>query len=335
MMECRDTQNLLSAYLEGLLSSEDKRIVEGHLPSCELCRTCLEDMKRAKDILRDLEEVEPPPWLASKIMANVREKEKQKAGFLRALFYPLHIKVPVQVLGVILIGVLAFQIYRVTEPEMKPMQAPVPSVVSPLKQKRDLKEESQGVPPKPAEVPPAPAKQPSFQGVRGVEEDQEAQVKYAAHDREEKTSTDEMSASAIRVGEGAPVVQGKISADKANAPLSGKGKEPEARPSYPAAGLAKESALRAGAQAMPLIVVATDNVSATQSAAEDILKQLGAKEIGRNTEGTALIMTIELPSEKIKELTDRFKTIGDVKAVPSVSKLPQGTIQVRLEITPK
>jgi hypothetical protein len=334
-MECKDIQDELSPYLEGLMPPEERETVAAHLSACEKCSMALTELRKATTLLKGLEEVEPPPWLTQKIMATVREEGQKKAGLLRALFYPLHIKVPVQVLGVILIGVVAFQIYRVTEPEMKPMQAPVPPVVSSTEQKKVLKEEAQGVSPKPNEVSPAPAKQPIAQGMKGAEKDQKAPERYAVHDGEKRVSTDETRASTPKIGEGIPATPEAITEDKAKAPLAGKVMEPEVSPSYPAAGLAKEPRLRAGLQSMPVIVIAGDSVSSAQTAVEDILKQLGAKEIERITEGTALVMTLELPSEKIKELTDRLTSVGDVKTTPSLPDLREGAIRLRLEIIPR
>jgi hypothetical protein len=60
-------------------------------------------------------------------MSRVREEAKQKQGILWRLFYPLHIKVPIQVLATLLVAVLAFHVYRQGEPETKYMaQLPLP-----------------------------------------------------------------------------------------------------------------------------------------------------------------------------------------------------------------
>ena len=62
--------------------------------------------------MHGLEEVEPPPFFEQRIMSRVREEAGRKQGILRRLFYPLHIKVPIQALATILVAVLAFYVYQ-------------------------------------------------------------------------------------------------------------------------------------------------------------------------------------------------------------------------------
>ncbi len=69
--------------------------------------------------MQGLEEVEPPPFFEQRIMSRVREEAGQKQGILRKLFYPLHIKIPIQALATLLVAVLAFYVYQKGEPEMK------------------------------------------------------------------------------------------------------------------------------------------------------------------------------------------------------------------------
>jgi hypothetical protein len=46
-------------------------------------------------------------------------------------------------------------------------------------------------------------------------------------------------------------------------------------------------------------------------------------------------MIAELPSEKIKELSEKLKSLGEIKVEPRLSDLPEGTFRVRIEITPQ
>jgi anti-sigma factor RsiW len=124
-MTCNEIENLLPAHLEDLLSPEEREGVEGHLAACPSCRQALADLKKWEEVLHGLEEVEPPPFFEQRIMSRVREAAGQKQGFLRKLFSPWHIKVPIQVLATLLIAVLGFYVYQQGEPEMKQM-APLP-----------------------------------------------------------------------------------------------------------------------------------------------------------------------------------------------------------------
>jgi hypothetical protein len=58
-------------------------------------------------------------------MSRVIEEAAQKHGILRRLFYPLHIKVPIQALATLLVAVLAIYVYQTGDPEMKQL-APLP-----------------------------------------------------------------------------------------------------------------------------------------------------------------------------------------------------------------
>jgi len=118
-MNCRDIEKNLPAYLEDLLSQEEKGMVREHLASCRKCSKSLEDFKSMDALLQNLKEVPPPPWLKQKILAQVREETQQEKGFLRKLFTPLRFKIPLQAFALLLITVLAVYLYRGEEPELR------------------------------------------------------------------------------------------------------------------------------------------------------------------------------------------------------------------------
>ena len=120
-MDCRDVQGRLAEFLEETTSAEEKKGLEEHLAACPSCRVAYEDLKRAVALVRDLDEVEPPPYLAQKIMAHVREEAEERArgGVLRRLFFPLHVKLPIEAFAVFLIAAFTFQVYRTIESDTK------------------------------------------------------------------------------------------------------------------------------------------------------------------------------------------------------------------------
>jgi hypothetical protein len=124
-MTCDEIENSLPAYVEEMISPEESKSITGHLASCPRCSRALADLKKAEQLVHSLGEVEPPPFFEQRIMARVREEAGQKQGILRRLFYPLHIKIPIQALATLLVAVLAFQIYQQGDPDMKQM-APLP-----------------------------------------------------------------------------------------------------------------------------------------------------------------------------------------------------------------
>jgi len=128
MKNCKEIENNLSLYLDDSLSDADKKAVEEHLKSCPRCTKALVQLSKTHTLVNNLAEVEPPAWFKQKIMAKVRKKAEKKS-FVQKLFYPLRIKIPVQILATVFIAVLAVYIYRAGEEQMKevvPSSAPAP-----------------------------------------------------------------------------------------------------------------------------------------------------------------------------------------------------------------
>jgi len=130
-MTCTEIEKRLPAYMEDLLSPEEKKGIDDHLGACPHCCKALDDLKRTQACLKGLDEVDPPPFFEQRIMARVREEAAQKRGILRKLFYPLYVKIPIQALATILVAVLAVYVYQKGEPEMRQIAPlPVPMIES-------------------------------------------------------------------------------------------------------------------------------------------------------------------------------------------------------------
>ena len=149
MNPCLEFEKRLPAYQEGLISGQDLKDLEDHLRSCETCRLALRDLNRTRDLLGRLPEVAPPPWFTQKVMARVREEAEGKRGLLRKLFYPLHIKIPLEAMASILVVILAVYVFKVNEPEMPLLRAPSESI-SPVP--KDFADQKKG-----KEIAPVPA----------------------------------------------------------------------------------------------------------------------------------------------------------------------------------
>ena len=149
-MTCKEIENNLPAYLEDALSPGEKAVVDEHLASCSHCTKAVRDLKKTAKLVREMEEVETPPWFTQKVMAHVREEAKEKESIFRKFFYPLHIKIPIQALATVLIAVIAFQIYRFGELETKVSVSPPASVMK-------AEEDQPPAAAKPAETAPSRA----------------------------------------------------------------------------------------------------------------------------------------------------------------------------------
>lgn len=79
MRECRNFQRLLSRQLDGELSPAGQQVLAGHLAGCGRCRQVLDAMQQDRRLLAALSEVEPPPYLLARVMAEVRRRQMAPA----------------------------------------------------------------------------------------------------------------------------------------------------------------------------------------------------------------------------------------------------------------
>jgi hypothetical protein len=84
-----ELENLASEYLEGQLDAARRIQVEAHLTDCSACRELMADLRHTLEICHSAEELEPAPWLISKIMlATVGERKPTLREQLAAFFRP-------------------------------------------------------------------------------------------------------------------------------------------------------------------------------------------------------------------------------------------------------
>ena len=86
-------ENVASDFLEGLLEPSQHTEVEAHLTECAACREMLADVSDVLEMCRVAEDVEPKPWLFSKIMlATIGERKptwrERIAAFFRPVLHP-------------------------------------------------------------------------------------------------------------------------------------------------------------------------------------------------------------------------------------------------------
>ncbi len=127
-MDHNDIRHKLSAYIDNAITSDEKAAIEAHLATCTECAEALAELRKTIEHIHAVEEVAPPAWMTSKIMAKVREEEERKKGIFRRLFFPLAVKVPLQAVVVLFLAVTAFYIYQGMHPAEKYAEAPVQGV---------------------------------------------------------------------------------------------------------------------------------------------------------------------------------------------------------------
>ncbi len=112
-MKCQDVWNLLPALIEeGLLDSREAEELHRHLQSCPACRGILEDLRESRDLLKNLEPVEPPAGFKDRVLDRLGRDREKKSRRWRDLFHPLPVGRPLQALATVLVVVLALTVFR-------------------------------------------------------------------------------------------------------------------------------------------------------------------------------------------------------------------------------
>ncbi len=349
-MKCRDIEKNLSPYLEGIVSSEEKEGVENHLSSCQMCRKVFEELKRTVALAKGLEQVEPPSWFTQTIISRVRAEEESKKNIFQRLFYPLHIKVPIEAFATVLIAVAAVYLFRANEPEMKRIHAPAAteeavSKGEASKQPAETKGDTTITGDKVAlEGVPKPQKQ------KGVTRDKDQREKEGKEDLKQKITSPSVSETPSPPVLGMkkevpekPSGSSELSTEDAQtyrqsrapagtdsvtkAPGRGKAVDQRTFSTRPQVGTLNEK--RGVVLDVSLHV---RDVKTVKADVENLLGQLGAQNIKRESLQSTEILRAELQGEKTQELLEKLKLLGEVKEKGLSSELPKGTVEIRIEL---
>jgi hypothetical protein len=335
-MTCNEIENLLPAYMEELLSPEGRKNIEEHLASCSRCSQALADLKKAEELMHGLEEVEPPPFFEQRIMAGVREEAGKKKGIRQKLFYPLYIKVPVQVMATVFVAVFAFYIYQKGEPEMK-QAVPFPVPITENAKSQNISEPSGA-----ASVPPTitPAKRaPAGDGANKKSEQPE--IPRLKGDAEEKSMT--YSPPPIRreqsseIKAPAPI---KETREKDMLPVKSKALNVVQDKSETQFGGASETlrmqqTLKGKATAKQSTIDLTMYVGHAPNAIREIeerLSRFNAKIIERQHREGEEILKIQIAGQNAATFLDQLKTIGKIGEGKSNLAVPDGNMTVIIKI---
>ncbi len=361
MTQCGDIENKLSAYVDGVLSASEKKLVEEHLVNCSGCCITLSELKKTEDVLHSLEAVDPPPWFTQKVMARVREEATSKKGILEKLFYPFHIKIPIEVMATCLVAILVFSVYRTTAPEMKAIhESQVSSTTAPQELAR---KELDGPPPAARKSSPAlktdpgvsPGKQKDSAIAIVPDSKVSSDLQYntvppaAAQERyktEKKHAVkgeqfeQEMGADTYLKKSDSMAIQEKTpSAAPLPKAAGGIVASPEGMPQGEAVKnklhSAKEFPLPAPMQQDRFsIALYSNNVEGALRETEGLLNRFSARHINIISRYDYFIVLVaDLPGQKIKELQEALKNIGTIKnnGFPSPSR--EEYIKISIEIT--
>lgn len=331
-MTCNEIENRLPAYLENLLSPEEKKSIEGHLASCPRCSRACEDLRKAEEFVQDLTEVDPPPFFEQRIMTRVREEAAQKQGILRKLFYPLYIKVPIQAFATILVAVIAFSVYRTGEPELKDL-AP-PAITAPEPAKDRAKAESGKATVAPASITPV-TRTPA------ADLPEKKQERFIAPAIENGAKADQVSGSRSPLQEKRELAMKPAALDRAGKQEADQSFE-ASLPEYKRKGeMAHIGAAPAPSQitaataskrsAVELTIQAKDVHIAVQEV-EERLAQVNGRIIERQRRDGREFLKAAVAAQNLEAFLDRIEAIGRVKVEKTPRYVSDGIVTVKIEI---
>jgi hypothetical protein len=123
-MKCEEARAHLSAYLDDMLEQDIRAQLEDHLNKCERCNEELNELKSLIDSVSSLDQVMAP----SDFLDNVKERLEPRFNlpkFIKTIFLPLQIKIPIQAaavaVSVLLVLAIVQQLKRSTDEFPRPM----------------------------------------------------------------------------------------------------------------------------------------------------------------------------------------------------------------------
>lgn len=108
-MNCQKIEDLLSAYLEGELSLEEKSTVEEHLRTCPRCASLYQEIKQATESLDDFPEAEMSEELVQRLYKIPQPKKKFRLNFDFLLRPSLQ---PVLAAATVLLVIISFYFFN-------------------------------------------------------------------------------------------------------------------------------------------------------------------------------------------------------------------------------
>jgi anti-sigma factor RsiW len=66
-MKCSEFESILADYLDGTLGSTERAALELHAAECADCRAFKDEVSSAANVLKSIEQIEPPPLLVTRI----------------------------------------------------------------------------------------------------------------------------------------------------------------------------------------------------------------------------------------------------------------------------
>ncbi len=114
-MNCSEIQNHLSAFLDGEIDAGAAQRIQDHLAECEACRQALADLRVVIREVRALEPAPAPDDFLEQLHLRL-DSSPAPATWIKKLFRPLHVKLPLQLVTAMLVGGFIYYVVQTQQP---------------------------------------------------------------------------------------------------------------------------------------------------------------------------------------------------------------------------
>ena len=115
-MNCTDVRENLSAYIDDMLDSKMRDLMDAHLSMCKACREELASMRALVEELGDMGEMKAPQDFLETLHERL-ETESFWSRLREFLFVPAQVKIPLEFVTISVIGVVIFSLYSIYSPQ--------------------------------------------------------------------------------------------------------------------------------------------------------------------------------------------------------------------------
>lgn len=313
-MDHKAARKKLSEYLDDAVADEERRAIETHLESCASCRDALAELRQTIGHIKRIEDVDPPPWMTSRIMAHVREEAQRKWSW-RRLFAPAVLRPAMSGVAIAFVTAVAIYVYQNIQPEVSFREMPaLPEAAAPVGQE---KEKGPAPPPKKVLSEMRPEATPKAAPPQRREVAQDQAIKDRA--MEDLSRKDEEKAAApptAMAGTAAQVREEMMQAPGAAAPAAPPAPAELARPAAP----------------YRFTLQAKDTDAAATEIKGKIARLGGTVKSSQVSEGRRIIRG-EVPATKISGLSRAIGSLGPMTATPAPSGYNKGNVEILVVIS--
>ena len=322
-MEHAEIQGKLSAYLDNAVSAEEKAEIKRHLGICGSCRVAIADLELTVGYIKSLPEVEPPPWLTSKIMAMVRDETTRNPSLWRRIFLPLQVKLPIEVVALIFLCITGYYITRtIGTPNML-------TTPSPTQKRILLQSPTTKAPPSASSVSSNETRDKMASVPGALPTSAPSPPPTAAHPEEESSPAPNIPSRPTREPElrsaDEELMEPPLGKEEKTAPHKSmqKSKKSPAYEAAPADG-APETMI-AGKEEVTLAV---DDPNAAVDAIEEAVTRIGGSISGHSYSEESHLLFVRIGAQKVPGLLTRLDLIGKLQERPKLPTNAGGMVEL-------